>query len=134
MQRVNKRYEAAPGAITERFAQRGMAGSGKLAQNLMGIDLARMGDMASLENDFASLILGRQDANTALGERLLGVPHGTSGTGKQQTTLPGNVAGGAVSGGLETLMALIGLNKRLGGSGAFDKLSGGGGGGGYSGW
>jgi hypothetical protein len=63
--------------------------------------------------------MDREDQGISLGERLLGIGSGVS--------YPGNVAGGALSGGLETLTTLLTIDKLLkagGGSqtGGFDDL------------
>jgi len=111
MEGVNRRYQTMPGKLTTQLAKRGFAKSGQLGQGFKGLELARSGEIGDIDTKIADLILGRETQSYDLASRLL-----ASGRG-QTTTQSGNVFGGAIGGGLETLSTLTTLEKLLAGGG-----------------
>lgn len=114
LQRVNDTFAGAPQAIQEQFARRGMAKSGKVGQAILGSEARRYGALAGFENDFLSRILEEQQYGLSLAERLLSQNFESETTGSQ--TIPGNMLGGAVGGGLETLAYMLMRNGGRNGS------------------
>jgi hypothetical protein len=71
-----------------------------------------MGEQSDIATRMAELGLSRGDQGLEMAMRLLGMGTGTTGT----STQPGNVLGGAVGAGSETLTTLLMLDKLLKGS------------------
>ncbi len=111
MESVNRRYKTLPGKLTTQLAQRGFAKSGQLGQGFKGLELARSGEIGDINTRIADLILGRETQSYDLASRLLAAGRG------QTNTQSGNVLGGALGSGLETLTTLTTLDKILKGAG-----------------
>lgn len=126
MEGVNRRYQNLPGKITTQLAQRGMAKSGQLGANLKGVELSRMFDLGDIDTKIAELTQSRGDAATDLASRFLSASAGRTTTG--ESTQPGNMLGGAVGAGSETLSMLMMMDKLMkGGSAGGGGASSGGG-------
>lgn len=118
---VNRRYRNLPSAITADFAGRGYGSSGVLQKEIAQTHANRIGDLNDLEGKFAGMQIDQDNQAQDLASRLL-----SSGRGSNTTqTQSGNVAGNAVSSGLETLTTLLTMGRMMGGGG---KKSVGGGG------
>jgi hypothetical protein len=120
LQRTNDTFAGAAPAIQKSFARRGMAKSGKVASAIGGSELQRYRALAGAENDFSNTVVGERSRGLQMLYSLLGLDMESESSGAQ--TNPGNVAGGALGGGLSMLAGLLAKNGKLGGG------SGGGGG------
>lgn len=111
-QRINSRYIGLPDVVSTRLAQRGMGSSGHLGRSLADIEIGRSSDLSGMEAQIAELMLNERARNIGLGEQLIGTNMGreTQGSG----VYPGNVGGGAVTGGLQGLASILGLKVGLG--------------------
>jgi hypothetical protein len=114
MEGVNRRYSTLPQRVTTSLSKRGFANSGQLGSALKGVEMARMGEQGDIATKMAELTLGREDSGYDIAMRMLGLGRGS----ESESTSPGNVAGGAVSGGAETLTTLMMLDKLLKGGGS----------------
>jgi hypothetical protein len=110
MEGVNRRFKTLPGKLTTSLAQRGFAKSGQLGAGFKGLELARMGEQGDIATRMAELELNRGDQGLDMATRLLGL-----GTG-QTATQSGNMLGGGIGAGSETLTTLLMLDKLLKGS------------------
>jgi hypothetical protein len=114
--KINTLYSGAPDMISRQLNARGFGNSGKKGKALIMTDLARRGQMAGFEGNLAENILNRQDTTMDLANRLLAAGRGVSTSG--------NMLGGAVSAGSETLSTMLLLQKLLGsGVGGFNPAS-----------
>ena len=97
LQETDQAFQGLPESIIDRFASRGMRTSGKLLTRLGELDVKRAGALAGVNNQFSKMALDRRDqgANTLM--QLLSMNMGSETTGTQ----PGNMLGGAFSGGME---------------------------------
>jgi len=109
--KINAGFSGAPDALREKYLTGGGTSSGRLDRAGRGMEMARMGALSGYESDFAKMILQREDDTLGLSERFLLSPAGERVQGT--TTGPSNVAGGALSGGMETATLLYALNKGL---------------------
>lgn len=109
---INQLYKDAPDTISRQLNARGFGSSGKKGGALIKTELARRGELAGLDSKIAELILAREDTSMDLAMRLLGLGRG------QTTSQSGNVAGGAVGPGIETLTYLDTVNKLLNAGGS----------------
>lgn len=109
--KINAGFAGAPDALREKFLTGGGTASGRLDRAGRDMEVGRVGALSNFEGDFAKMILQREDDTLGLSERMLANPAGERVSGT--TTGPSNVAGGAVSGGLETASLLYSLNKLL---------------------
>jgi hypothetical protein len=99
MGRVNKTFDMLPEAITARMGRMGMrdaAQDGGLINKLKEIDYQRAGALASLENQFNELAIGRKDQGMNNLFNMFSMDMERTSTGQ----LPGNAAAGALSGGI----------------------------------
>jgi len=133
---VNREYAAMPAAIADRYALSGGGRSGKKGRAARGAEMARLGALANLEGDFARMRFDRQDVGTSLAERLLAMNLGgventmegtSSGMSSGSQIAPGSMLAGGVGGGVETLSALMAMQRLLsgwgGGGGGGDRLN-----------
>jgi hypothetical protein len=100
---INSLYAGAPDQIARQMYARGFGGSGKEGKAVIQSDMARRGQMSNLESQLAEYALQRQLAAMKVAQEYLAKPVGS------------NVAGGAVSGGLQTLMAMMTAKDGAGG-------------------
>jgi hypothetical protein len=115
---VNRAFKGSNDRITEALSQRGFGNSGVAQTAIAQNEAARAGKLGGLESIFAQMGQDQENNTLNLAERLLSQGRGVSST--SEGTTPGNVAGGALTGGLQGLMYAL-----LSGQGGF------GGGGGY---
>jgi hypothetical protein len=115
---VNRTFKGSNDRITEALSQRGFGNSGVLQNAIASNEATRAGKLGGLESSFAQMGLDQENNTLNLAERLLSQGRGMSST--SQGEQPGNVAAGAMTGGLQGLMYAL-----LSGQGGF------GGGGGY---
>jgi hypothetical protein len=115
---VNDNFAGAGDAIQKQFAQRGMVKSGKVASRIAGSELQRFRALAGADTAYGNMQRDERSRGVNVLQQLLGQDMESEGFGSQ--TQPGNVAGGAVSGGLGALFRLIG-------GGMFNGAGGGGG-------
>jgi hypothetical protein len=108
---VNKTARAAETRLEKSLTSRGMGSSGAFEKGAKDIEIARMGTLGDLESSFAGIELADQDRGLDLASRFAFAGPGTEFSGTQ----PGNMLGGAVNGGLETMMFLYGLQQLTGG-------------------
>jgi hypothetical protein len=106
---VNQRFSTLPQRLTTSLAKRGFADSGQLGQGFKGLELARMQELGDVDTEIAKLILGREDQTMDLANRLLSAGRGVS------TATSGNMLGGAIGAGTETLTTLMAMQKMFGG-------------------
>ena len=120
--RVNRMYAGAPQALRNKYHSGQGGTSGKYGMAAFQTEMGRYGSLADLESQFAEMALSEQDKGYDMMDRLLRMSMGstTKGTTAGTQTQSGNVLGGAVGGGLESLTTLWMLNNLLkgGNSGA----------------
>jgi hypothetical protein len=110
---VNQTYEGLQGRMEQALAARGFNQSGKLPLNLRALELGRLGDIGSLESKFAGMQIDQE--NRLIDEAMR---YGFANPGHQGTqTMPGNMLGGGISSGLETMTSLFMLSRLLSGGG-----------------
>lgn len=114
LEKVNQRYRGLPSRVGTQLAKRGMGQSGQMGAALKGLELARSGEISDVNTSMASTILGREDSTLQLINQILGLNRGTTSTGTQ--TGSGNMLGGAVGAGTETLTTMLLLDKILKGN------------------
>jgi hypothetical protein len=102
---INSLYAGAPDQIARQMYARGFGASGKEGKAVIQSDMARRGQMSNLESQLAEYALQRQLAAMKIAQGYVERPVG------------GNVAGGAISGGLQTLMAMMTAKGGAGGGG-----------------
>lgn len=107
---INRRYAEAPGVISQQLARRGYGKSGLAGDMMYRVESDRLRDLTSLEGMWAELLGNREMQGLSLAQQLLGMSAGRTGT----ETIPGNVAGGALAGGLQSFGGLLGLKAGLG--------------------
>lgn len=115
LQRTNDTYNGVLPALQKKFAARGMSKSGKLASAYAGTEAQRYGDLATTENNFGNMVRDEKSRGLQMLYSLLGLDLESETEGTQ--TNPGNVAGGALGGGLSMLTALLAKAGKLSGSG-----------------
>lgn len=108
---INQNYAGADQALRDKLLATGDGTSGKYGTAQRNLESSRASSLSGFEGDIASLILGQQNNTLSLAERLLQQGQGTNTTGS--STDPGNIAGGAVQGGLGVLSSLLTLNQFL---------------------
>lgn len=119
---VNRAYAAAPAAIAAAHSSTGGGRSGKKGRATREAELARLGALAGVDSDVSRLTLDRQDAGASLAERLLGMTFEQEGSTAGLTDAngtavgPGSAAAGGLGGGLETISALLAMQRLLGGA------------------
>jgi len=107
---INRRYTEAPGVISQQLARRGYGKSGLAGDMMYRVESDRLRDLTGLEGMWAELLGNREMQGLSLAQQLLGMSAGQTGT----QTMPGNVAGGALTGGLQAFGGLLGLKAGLG--------------------
>lgn len=110
---INKTYSALPQRLTEQFASRGLNNSGLLGKSLQQAELGRAGEVAGLEGKFAGLELDQQ--SEIMRQILALLSQGRGSTTNATGTTPGNMLGGAFSGGVDGILAAMALNRSSGG-------------------
>lgn len=96
MQQVNQQYAGAPQRLQQSAALRGFGDSGKLFEGLMNFDVARSGDLARTNNDFAGKEIDQKNRGLQMLFQLLGLNNKSTTT--TTGTQPGNMLGGALTG------------------------------------
>ena len=121
---VNKQFGDVEGALAAKLGRAG-GQSGKLGRSVRQAELGRLGQLGDVDTRMAEMLLSERDKGVSLSERLLGMNFGQevstdmtqttkgSGTG----TTPGNMAAGGLSGGLDFISTLLGMNRMLQGGG-----------------
>jgi hypothetical protein len=110
--KINRRYAAMPGKISQNMASRGYGSSGDFGNTMFQTEFARSGEMSDLESLFSQMTLDRQDRGAQIGQNLLAQGSGSTTTG----TIPGDSAGSALQSagnGLGNLSTLMMLSKIL---------------------
>lgn len=120
---VNKTYAGLQKRMEATLASRGFGSSGLVPMNTRAIEIARAGDIGDLESKFAGMALDEENRTVDEAMRFGFANPGSKGT----QTLPGNMAGGGVSSGLETFTSLFALDRLLKGGGGGSYLPGAGG-------
>lgn len=115
---VNKTYDGIQDRMDSKLSAQGFGRSGKVATNTRKVEVERAGKIADVENQFSAEELAQKNRLMQMMQQF-----GFQTPG-QTTTGSGNMAGGAISGGLETATLLYALSKMGGGGFGF----GGGGG------
>jgi hypothetical protein len=110
--RINRRYQSMPGKISQNMASRGYGSSGEMGNTMYQTEFARSGEMSDLEELMSKLMLDQQNKGATIGQNLLQMGRGVEG----ENITPGNVAGGALNGGLQTMSTMMALNKADSGS------------------
>ncbi len=126
--RINRRYSAMPGKISQNMASRGYGSSGSFGNTMYQSEQARSGEMSDLDSLMTQLALGRQDQGATIGQNLLRMGQGTTSTGTG--TQPGNMAANGLmsaGNGMENIATLLMMNKILKGDSGSMNVSGGGG-------
>jgi hypothetical protein len=108
--RTNQNFDMVSDRMEKNLTARGFGRSGKLASRVKDVELSRANALSGIEADFAGK---EMDQRNFLLQQMQQFGFASPG---QQTTMPGNMAGGAISGGVETATLLYALS-RLGGSG-----------------
>jgi len=111
--RINRTARAAGQNLESNLASRGYDRSGAFPSGLATIESGRVGAFGDLEGQLADFTLRREDTSADLASRLLALFSGEESSGASTGTEPGNVAGGAVSGGLDTLTTLLTLDRLM---------------------
>lgn len=105
LDQVNRRYEGAGDALTERLSARGFGKSGKVGTGLKGLEIARQRGLGDVEGEIARLILGRENSALGLANSFLS-PTGTS-------TSSGGGIGAGIGAGVEGITSLLTMNRLL---------------------
>lgn len=120
---VNKTYDAVGDRMDTTLAARGFERSGTKVKTARATEFARAGAIGGVENHFAGMELDQKNRLLQMMQQFGFASPGQSTT----STNPGNVAGGAIGGGLETATLLYALQKFGGmGGGGIGPMSGGG--------
>lgn len=110
LESVNRNYRGLPNRVGTALAKRGMGRSGQMGAALKGVEMGRLGEISDVNTSMANTVLGRQDSAMEIINRLLSGMRGMTSTGS------GNVLGGAVGSGIQTLTTLTMLDKMLKGA------------------
>jgi hypothetical protein len=123
MEQVNRNYAGSADRISTSLAKRGYSGSGKAPGAFVNLETSRLSDQSGIESAFAKMGADRQIQGMGMTGDLLSRMTGQTSTG----TMPGNVAGSALSAGgssLGSLSALMILSQMLKGGGGSNPLVG----------
>lgn len=116
---VNADFAGIEDTLADRMLAHGGRASGKFGRAVREANVARLGALSGVDADLARTVLEQQERGSNLMERLLAMAFddevGTSGTSSMSGTnvLPGSMAAGGVNAGLETLTALMAINRLL---------------------
>jgi hypothetical protein len=120
---VNSNFAGADRAIASKMLTSGGNRSGKAGRAAREMEMARAGALGGADQQIYRMILDQQDRGTGIAERLLSQNFGQTTTGSTSSTgnstmngtntQPGSALAGGISGGLSTLMALLGMDKML---------------------
>jgi hypothetical protein len=113
MDQVNAGYAGLPAKVGTQLAQRGFANSGQMGASLKGLELARGRDLSNVGASYDQMGLNQENTTMSLINSILSQGRGSSTT----ATGSGNVAGGAVGSGVETLTTMLLLDKLMKGGG-----------------
>jgi hypothetical protein len=113
---VNQTYNGIGDRMDTQLASRGFERSGTAVKTARATEFARAGAIGGVENHFAGMELDQKNRLLQMMQQF-----GFASPGQNTTsTQPGNMLGGAVSGGLETASLLFALNKLgKGGGGSY---------------
>ena len=106
MEGINRGYVGSADRVTTNLAKRGYRSSGKLPGAFVGLETSRLADMSNLEGQFADIASRRQVTGMGMTSDLIARMTGQHSEG----TMPGNVAGSALSAGGSSLGSLTALS------------------------
>jgi hypothetical protein len=106
---TNKTFDGVSKRMQSTMAGRGFGSSGKVVANQREIETARAGEIGQTESTFAGLEIDQKNRLLQMMQQFGFMSPGQNSTGEQ--ILPGNVAGGALSSGVETATLLYMLDK-----------------------